>query len=49
MAAPWAASLNKECWMIMNDFGTLRRVKEYSTPFAMKSMSRFYIFLLPIF
>lgn len=49
MQAPLAGSLNVICWNIMTDFGVLRRVKEYSTPFAMKSISRFSIFLLPIF
>lgn len=32
----------------MTDFGTLRRVKEYSTPFAMKSLSRILILALSI-
>jgi hypothetical protein len=32
----------------MTDFGTLRRVKEYSTPFAMKSLSRVLILALSI-
>lgn len=49
MQAPWVASLNLVCWSIMDEFGTIRRVKEYTTPFAMKSISRFSIFLLPIF
>lgn len=49
LQAPLGNTLNFVCWSIMNDFGILRRVKEYSTPFAMKSISRISIFLLPIF
>jgi len=48
MEAPWASNLNGLCWSILNDFGTLKRVKEYKTPFNMKAMSRFYILLMPI-
>lgn len=32
----------------MTDFSTLRRVKEYSTPFAMKSLSRLLILALSV-
>lgn len=40
MTAPRASTLNENAWRIINYFGVLKRVKNYSTPFAMRSFSR---------
>jgi hypothetical protein len=40
MAAPRASTLNENAWRIIQYFGALKRVKTYSTPFAMRSFSR---------
>lgn len=40
MEAPRASTLNEHCWKIIDNFGILRRIKEYSTPYAMKSFSK---------
>lgn len=49
MDFPRANSIQQASWKILNNFEVLRRVKEYDTPYAMRSFSRIYIFLLPIF
>jgi hypothetical protein len=41
--------LNTYVWDIMDHFSALKRIKEYSAPYAMKAFCRIYIFLLPIF
>merc|ERR1712000_544254 len=48
LSPPLCGGLNVFCWNIMTDFSTLRRVKEYSTPFAMKSLSRLLILCISL-
>lgn len=49
MDFPHANSIQQASWKILNNFEVLRRVKEYDTPYAMRSFARIYIILLPIF